>query len=194
MEKISSKDRKIFSCKYCQESKIEKFRFDRNSCCESCEFKIRKYKFYKKFPLRSKKFCKDCNEKKEYCKICELINFDLDTILPEQSGVKTYHCQYCNDNNEENFIKFRYTTCKECHNEIRREKYNSQKLKIIKLNPVPGYPEPTKGDFHEEIENLWRNFYELSQELSLELQIKNEEIQDLKEKYQSLKDEISKLK
>jgi hypothetical protein len=182
----------LISCKYCKDNITRNFRFERVSCCTSCEYKIRKYRFFEKNPSESKKFCKECTSLKEPCEVCVLIKKSLLEFLEKKSkNQKTYDCQYCGDNQEQNFIKNRYTTCRKCHNEIRRERKNTlplMKNKEQSSENTAGVPDGFKTlNIPEEIKNLWKNFYDLNQELNIELQIKNEEILELK-------DEISKLK
>lgn len=191
----------VLTCKYCKIKDPLEFRFQHLCCCSSCEFKIRKYRYFLKFPEQIKKFCAKCIDISKPCKVCKIIKEDLTLVkISKDRNSKTYDCQYCGDNQENNFIKFRYSTCRNCHNQIRREKYetSSKELKEVVSSSKEIRSDRTNHsktlNLPEEINNLWRNFYELSQELSLEIQIKNEEILDLKEKNFKLEKEISDIK
>ena len=176
-------------CKYCKSKDIVDFRFQHLSCCKSCEYKIRKYRYFLKYPEQSKKFCAKCVDILKPCKVCKLIKSDFKVF--KVSKYKIYDCQFCGDNQESNFIKFRYSTCRNCHNQIRREKYETSSSELKELFGKNSSKEKSKPiNFPDEITNLWKNFYELSQELSLEIQIKNEEILDLKEQISILKAKI----
>jgi hypothetical protein len=182
------------SCKYCKDNITRNFRFERVSCCINCEYKIRKYRFYEKNPTESKKFCKECKSLKELCEICNLIKKEIQESLNSKNS-KTYDCQYCGDNQEQNFIKNRYTTCRNCHNEIRRER--KKILPLMKNESEVSLPKTLESfskrfrseplNIPEEINNLWKNFYDLNDELNLELQIKNEEILELKKEVSEFK-------
>ena len=206
---MSSKPESRFCCKYCKDETTRNFRFGRISCCVSCEYKKRKYKFFEKTGER-KKFCGDCTSIKSLCKTCESIHKDLISDEKDLSSVstgllrssKTYLCQFCKDNRELNFIKLRYTTCRNCYNEMRREKYGSKKSKELHSQGTGGSNGSAVGsseaklmeklDIPLEIKSLWNNFYALYEELQTEIQIKDEEIAELRTQIEDLKQHFKK--